>query len=64
MAAPNWGDVVSDLDVLAAIFDQAGFEITHNPDSGFSIEREGYMIRFQFELGRLTNIQVTGAHPV
>ncbi len=64
MAAPNWGDVVSDLDVLTAILEQAGFGITLDPESGFSIEREGYMIRFQFESGRLTNIRVTRAHPV
>jgi hypothetical protein len=64
MAAPNWGDVVSDLDVLSAILEQAGFEISPDPKSDLSIESEGYVVSFQFESGRLTNIRVTVAPPV
>jgi hypothetical protein len=59
MAAPHCGDDVSDLDVLAAILEQAGLAISPCREAGFSIERGAYTIHFQFEAGRLTNIQVT-----
>jgi hypothetical protein len=62
MVAPCWGDVVSDLDVLAEILEQAGFEMSPCRAAGFSIEREGYTIHFQFEAGRLTDIRVTVTH--
>jgi len=64
MASQCWGDVVSDLDVLTAILEQAGFEVSPGLETCFSVERGGYMIHFQFDAGRLTDIRVTVSRPV
>jgi len=61
---PWWGDVVTDRDVLMAIFEQAGFPMTQALDADFSIDKDGHTIHFVFEAGRLTDIRLTVAYRI
>jgi hypothetical protein len=63
VVTPCWGDVISDRDVLTAIFEQAGFAMYQGLDN-FSVEKEGYTIHFEFDAGRLSDIRMTVAHRI
>jgi hypothetical protein len=54
----DWDDVVTDFDVLVAIFEQAGLTMDHGPDEEFSVQSEGHAIHFEFDRGRLRKIRV------
>jgi hypothetical protein len=56
---PCYGEVVTDSDVITAVFEQAGLAVSLKAEHLLSVETEGHIVYFEFDAGRLTGIRVT-----
>ena len=56
---PCYAEIVTDCDVITAVFEQAGFAVRLESEHLLSVEAEGDIVHFEFDAGRLINIRVT-----
>ncbi len=59
METPCYGEVVTDCDVITAVFEQASLAVSLESEDLLLVETEGHVIYFEFDAGRLTDIRVT-----
>ena len=62
METPCYGELVTDCDVITAIFEQAGLPVSLESEHLLSVEAEGHIVYLEFDAGRLVNIRVTVVH--